>query len=255
MSAPPPENKSRKLSPSDPACQYSANVILQIKGNSGSGKTTLTRQFMQLGKRSKVITNWKAWGAGAEPRLSDYRVVIPGCQREWIVLGRYENTCGGCDTIKTYGEVIERVGFYSAEGYNVWLEGLMLSDTYGQVGEYSQRYGRDWLYFYLDTPLDVCLARVQQRRDADGNTKPFNPKKTTTRFRTIGFNKTRTEEHGHRVISLPLPGRAGDGHAIRGERRMTSIKVLSPKELSRAEILFAGSMTDAHVLQGQQAGP
>jgi hypothetical protein len=149
-------------------------MVLQIEGNSGSGKTTLTRQFMLQGRLSKVITSWEAWGLDAEPKLSDYRVVITGCQREWIVLGRYENTCGGCDTIKTYAEVIERVGFYSTEGYNVWLEGLMLSDTYGQVGEYSQLYGKDWLYFYLDTPLDVCLARVQQRRDADGNTKPFN---------------------------------------------------------------------------------
>ena len=37
----------------------------------------------------------------------------------------------------------------------------------------------------LNTPLDVCLASVAERRAAKGNTTPLNPKTTTEKHRAV----------------------------------------------------------------------
>lgn len=165
-------------------------MIINIRGNSGSGKTTLTRAFMSMSSEYEPGSD--------EP---DQLLRISG--RRWAILGRYLNECGGCDTIKTQAEIIKRVRYYTKEGMNVWLEGLILSTIYGSVGAFSESYGNDWVFAYLDTPLDVCLKRVLARRKRAGNTKPFNEKNTVARDATIKRNREIVLSHGRRVVDLP----------------------------------------------------
>jgi hypothetical protein len=180
------------------------NLVIQLKGNSGSGKTTVTRQFMAMGRVSKIETVWHSPNAWPKPRHTDYRVQIDGCRRPWVVLGTYLNVCGGADKIKSSAEVIERIEYYTGEGYNVWFEGLLLSTTYGVVGTYLEKFGDDALFAYLDTPLDTCLNRIRARRDTEGNGKPFNPAKTIKRHRAVTIlNRDTTEvKHGRRCLTI-----------------------------------------------------
>lgn len=170
-----------------------APLIINLRGNSGSGKTHTTRAFMALGKVAQVEND---------------QFVTYGKQR-WVVLGRYGNACGGCDTIKTQQEIIDRVENYTAQGCNVWLEGLILSTIYGSVGAYSERFGDRWVFAYLQPPIEECVRRIKARRKAAGNAKPLNELNTRNRVTTIERNKQIVRERGRRVVELdwrdPLP--------------------------------------------------
>lgn len=170
-----------------------APLVINLRGNSGSGKTHTTRAFLALGKVAQVEND---------------QFVTYGKQR-WVVLGRYGNACGGCDTIKTQQEIIDRVENYTAQGCNVWLEGLILSTIYGSVGAYSERFGDRWVFAYLQPPIEECIRRIKARRRAAGNLKPLNETNTRNRVATIERNKQIVREHGRRVIELdwldPLP--------------------------------------------------
>jgi hypothetical protein len=163
-------------------------LIINVRGNSGSGKTHLTREFMKL---ASYVNN-------TEPD-----VTFIHNKKEWAVLGRYGNVCGGCDTIKTQREIANRVAQYTKDGINVWLEGLILSTIYGTVGEFSEQFSDHWVFAYLDTPPYICYERILKRRAEAGNTKPFNQKNTSARFSTIVRNREIVEAHGRRVITLP----------------------------------------------------
>lgn len=60
----------------------------------------------------------------------------------------------------------------------VIYEGLMISHTIGRLGALTKKYGERHVMAFLDTPLDVCLERVQQRRDDRGTLTAFNPENT-----------------------------------------------------------------------------
>jgi hypothetical protein len=130
-------------------------------------------------------------------------------KQHWVVLGRYGNACGGCDTIKTQQEIIDRVEFFSSNGCNVWLEGLILSTIYGSVGAYSEKFGNAWVFAYLQPPIEECIRRIKARRAEAGNLKPLNETNTRARVKTIERNKEIVLSHGRRVVELdwrdPLP--------------------------------------------------
>jgi thymidylate kinase len=171
-------------------------MIINLRGNSGSGKTTLARAFMEKCRRINDLP-------------SDPDQCLKFGKQYWIVLGRYANACGGCDTIKTQQEIIDRVERYTKDGFNVLLEGLILSTIYGSVGAYSEKFGDRWVFAYLQPPIEECIRRIKARRKAAGNTKPLNEANTRARFATIQRNKEIVLEHGRRVVELdwsdPLP--------------------------------------------------
>jgi len=58
-----------------------------------------------------------------------------------------------------------------------------MSHTFGRYAMLDRdlaKEGTHCIWAFLDTPLDVCLARVTARREAKGNTKPLNPENTTS---------------------------------------------------------------------------
>lgn len=170
-----------------------APLVINLRGNSGSGKTHTTRAFMALGKVAQVEND---------------QFITYGKQR-WVVLGRYGNACGGCDTIKTQQEIIDRVENYTAQGCNVWLEGLILSTIYGSVGAYSEKFDDRWVFAYLQPPIEECIRRIKARRRAAGNTKPLNEDNTRKRVATIARNREIVLSYRRRVVDLdwrnPLP--------------------------------------------------
>lgn len=176
-------------------------LIINVRGNSGSGKTYLTREFMSLirSEPGKVFgATYEGWD-----EIGDLK------GRNWVVLGKYGNVCGGCDTIKTQAEIIERIECAIKAKFNVWLEGLILSTIYGTVGEYSERFGDRWVFAYLQPPIEECIRRIKARRLAAGNNKLLNETNTRNRVATIVRNREIVLEHGRRVVDLnwrrPLP--------------------------------------------------
>jgi|HubBroStandDraft_4_1064222.scaffolds.fasta_scaffold00021_12 hypothetical protein len=174
-------------------------LVCNIRGNSGSGKTYTTRAFMELCKNRTAIE--------PDGKIHGYSMTL-GKQR-WVVIGSYSNTCGGLDTVKTQQEIIDRVEEFSGLGFNIWMEGLILSTIYGSVGAYSEKFGDRWVFAYLQPPIEECIRRIKARRKAAGNVKPLNEDNTRARFSTIERNKQIVLSHGRRVVELnwrdPLP--------------------------------------------------
>ena len=166
-------------------------LIINVRGNSGSGKTHLTREFMKLCKPMKLT----------EP-ISDQDQFLTYKGQPWVVLGRYETACGGCDTIKTQCEIVRRVEAYHRMHANIWLEGLLMSGMYGAVGACSELFADTWVFAFLDTPLNKCLQRIRQRHKAAGNLKPLNETNTRVRHMTIQRTQERITAMGRRVVVL-----------------------------------------------------
>ena len=153
-------------------------TVINIRGTSGSGKSTLIRQYLAAhGNGVKVtVPNGKkslTIGYATEDRPPTF------------VVGRYETDCGGCDTIKTQDEICHRVRKFARSGH-VLFEGLLVSHIYGRYRDLAIEHTRDrggpFHFAFLDTPLELCIERVTQRRLSKGNTKPLDPTNTIQKW-------------------------------------------------------------------------
>jgi len=151
------------------------NVILRVAGTFGSGKTTAVRQFFSYPNDTLM--------SGA--RIAGYRVAPIKLKRPVYVIGKYDNTCGGTDAIKTQAEIAEKILRAHPLGH-VLYEGALVSASGlgGAVTQAVHPTGCD-VYAFLNTPLELCIERVKQRRLTAGNEKPFNPKNLVDKFDSV----------------------------------------------------------------------
>jgi hypothetical protein len=105
-------------------------LLINPRGTSGAGKTEFVRRLMRdygwpSGKHVERVYR------SARTHPVAYRLKHPFGGRPLAVLGHYEATCGGCDTIRlTDGgmdEVFRLADDHASSGYDVLLEGLQLS--------------------------------------------------------------------------------------------------------------------------------
>jgi hypothetical protein len=142
-------------------------VIVNPRGTSGAGKTELVRRIMED----------YGWGR-AEPirregreRPIGYRLPHPLGGPPLAVLGHYEATCGGCDTIPArdggLDEVFRLADQCASSGHAVLLEGLLLSAEHRRSAALARRHA---LYVLrLDTPPERCVRNLMARWHARGD--------------------------------------------------------------------------------------
>jgi thymidylate kinase len=150
-------------------------MVINVRGTSGSGKTTVMRYIMEKAVRIEKF--------GPEKKPDGYQLVL-GSGRALYLVGSYENVCGGCDAIPTQDEICNRVRHWAHEG-DVLLEGLLMSHVFSRYAALAmelQRQDVPSIFGFLDTPLDVCLERVNARRAARGVTEPVNPENTSDKW-------------------------------------------------------------------------
>ena len=157
-------------------------TVIKLGGCNGSGKTSVAKALIKLTKGAPIETKLLS-GKRTDVHVGLYNGTPVH------VLGRYENACGGMDTISDKYDRFELVrkavlgdNRYT-NGLIVFFEGLITGKTYGALGELSEQHykrkaGR-WLYAFMDTPFDVCVERVGQRRAAAGKgMEGFDPERT-----------------------------------------------------------------------------
>lgn len=177
------------------------NKIIKIHGCSGAGKTTVVRQLIERAEW-KWYTPFTYIHRGNPFRNKYLEMDLPEVDRPVFVLGSYENTCGGVDTIHNVDHVAELIDQLIPEGH-VIFEGLLTSTYYGNLGKHSERYKGRYGYAFLDTPIEVCLERVRVRRLMANNAKPMNEQPTRDKHRVIGRLQEKVTAMGHDVILLP----------------------------------------------------
>jgi hypothetical protein len=141
-------------------------IILNPRGAGGAGKTVLVRRLMA------------AYGAPAplhrpgRARPIGYQLDHPRGGRPLVVIGAYEATRGGCDTIPIrdggLAEATRLAAGWAAAGHDVLLEGLVLSGEHRHMAALAAAHPLHILH--LATPPEDCaralIARRRARRDA-----------------------------------------------------------------------------------------
>jgi hypothetical protein len=154
-------------------------LIINPSGTSGSGKTELVRQVMAeygwergiaLDDRGTIVPVYRK---GRDKPLG-YRLRHPLGGRPLAVLGHYELTSGGGDTIRAAdGGVPAMLRFareHAESGYDVVLEGLRLSSEYEHSAELARSHKMKVLC--LSTPSNVCVRNLISRRRAGRSAWP-----------------------------------------------------------------------------------
>jgi ABC-type dipeptide/oligopeptide/nickel transport system ATPase component len=132
-------------------------MIINIRGTSGSGKSTLMRSVMALypGKvRHKVPGRKQPIG---------YVLSREGGGTSLAVPGHYEVACGGCDTISDYETIYSKIREADGLGLDVLYEGLLISGESARPIQLHNE-GRKIHVIALSTPIEVCIASINQRR-------------------------------------------------------------------------------------------
>lgn len=152
-------------------------VVVKIGGVNGSGKTTLAKGLISNLKMRPYPSQVKK----PEAYIADYK------DFRVVLLGSYENVCGGMDTISDKDERYNLVKKYAKKNTILFFEGLITGKTFGALGGLSDSHvqkkkGR-WIYAFMDTPFEVCVERVLGRRAAAAAAKgkeptEFDPERT-----------------------------------------------------------------------------
>lgn len=174
-------------------------MIIQIRGTSGSGKSTVMRAVMDhLGKWVPAVRSGRR-----NPLYYSRRTEKPCYHSESVtVLGHYNTTCGGCDTVGSaravYGLIQEIREGEKRRGWSnsvILCEGLLLSEDVKWSSQMP-----DLRCLFLTTSLERCLRQISGRRAEAGNDKPLNSANTENRVGTIERARLRLIEAGVKCL-------------------------------------------------------
>lgn len=180
-----------------------ARLIINLRGTSGTGKTTAARALISASEAEPYENH-----VDKPKRVRAYKGKLYG--KNIFILGSYQVTCGGMDTVNDINVAAEMVTHYGAKrDAFVFYEGLFISHMYGTVGEATAKFGDKHIFAFLDTPLETALDNVRQRRLAKGNTTEFNPTNTIMDYRRVQLSKARILRFNRVVEDVPYE-RAGE---------------------------------------------
>ena len=165
-------------------------MIIDLRGPNGSGKSRVVFDLLKLGNKEIDLVDYPNAKTGKTNYVRGYEVPKLGL----IVVGRYATACGGCDGIKTQDLVCEAVRVASTRASHVLFEGVIVSTLFSRYLELSQSLGLPYTWAFLDTPLDVCLARIYERNGG----KQINETLVKGKWETIRRVREKAEAAGER---------------------------------------------------------
>ena len=155
--------------------------VIDPRGTSGAGKTWLVREVMTAYRRDGAhVVPLRREG---RPRPMGLRLAHPRGGRPLAVVGHYEATRGGTDTVpETDGGLDEALRLADAladalagDGHDVLLEGYRPSGDVGRTAALARAQrarGGAFHVLCLDVPLDACVRNVVARRRAGRDALP-----------------------------------------------------------------------------------
>jgi predicted ABC-type ATPase len=177
------------------------STIVAIKGTNGSGKSTVVRSLLEhLGRQSILRVNSKE--AGYRCKYQDGSL---------FVLGKYKTACGGLDSSFSYAgaadDLLRCIDKLAAQGH-VCCEGVIAITSYGhdrmtRFADKLKRCGHRMIFARIDTPAELCVERVKQRRREAGNTRPFDPAKLLDKYQSILKSQEQLLAAGYDARILP----------------------------------------------------
>lgn len=167
--------------------------VINIRGTSGSGKSTLVRRIVELFDEKEPVFV-------PDRKQPLYYTLRKEGMCPLALIGHYETACGGCDTIPSMDRIYEVIRLRLGEGFSVLYEGLLISAEVNRAVQLHAD-GFDLSVVELQTPLDLCVESVNQRRWAKTPDKPgVNPKNTSAKFKQTQATCRKLEAAGVRVF-------------------------------------------------------
>jgi len=157
-------------------------MIINIRGTSGSGKSTLAREIMDCYETPKprFMLGRKRPLCYVLNRKRESLVTTP-----LVVIGSYENVCGGADTVPNRDQLFRLVRFWDDQKHDVLFEGVVYSDEVVRTVALHTE-GRKLMVVGLETTIEICLTRInRRRRKKNPQAKDVDPTNTTNRVRII----------------------------------------------------------------------
>ena len=138
-------------------------TVIDIRGTNGSGKSYIMNQLLTVGQWESVEGLGQATKNGPTKRrhlgyLSE--------EYDTVIVGSYDGKSafsGGCDLLFPE-EVVRRSGIFNKLHKYVLLEGILVSHTYKRYNQVALDMDDDYHFYFLNTPLRTCLARIRARR-------------------------------------------------------------------------------------------
>lgn len=178
-------------------------MLINIRSTNGGGKSTVVRNLFAEGKVRPIK-------ARLGPRLPEaYELTLPKC-KPTFVLGPYETVCGGCDRLIPFDLIPVMISEYAKKGH-VIFEGVIISSVFGQVGTLMEQHGKDAVMLFLDTSLEECINRVQNRRDGRDDDRDFDPSNLALKYRSNERVKEKVKAAG---IIKAVTANSTDAHKI-----------------------------------------
>jgi AAA domain len=146
-------------------------IIINPRGTSGSGKTELVRRILAHYGWQRTAGPEAEGGLAAiyregRTRPLGYRLEHPSGGPPLAVMGDYEVTSGGCDTIRAVDggleEIMRRAAEHAAAGHDVLIEGQLLSSEHERSAELARSH--DLHVLRLTTPPEQCARNLVSRR-------------------------------------------------------------------------------------------
>jgi len=182
--------------------------FINVRGCNGSGKTTLLRLLAKdpLCRVDTLNVTHEVKNKDKSGKVRVYHPPIPVtyCPNGIAILGDYTPaaagaTTAGCDRIKTQ-EATKNALELIAQDPNVkfiLFEGIVVSTIYGPWKEWAEANG-GMAWAFLDTPLDLCLARVQERNGG----KPVKEDQIADKHKTIARVQEKAFADAQTVLNL-----------------------------------------------------
>lgn len=173
-------------------------TFIQIRGTNGSGKSTLARSLFAPNQPPIDLFRYTTED-GRE------RIVPAYLGHRCLVVGDYKTMAGGLDKIRTFALQQEAVATAMEQFRVVVAEGVLASTVYGSWATFAQALaarGHRTIWAYLSTPIETCLARIQQRNGG----KPIKEDQVRDKVRAIAATRSRAlrAEGSVSVVDLPL---------------------------------------------------
>ncbi len=168
-------------------------MIVNIRGANGAGKTFLVRQFIRSGwtghtyRVGKRVVGSEVWHG----RTCSY------------VVGDYDGEgSGGVDRMKSADEMFAALEAAELFSHHVIFEGILVSTTFGKLGEWAASRKKDFTIIELTTSVDRCLEHIEARRARSDKVRaePQSREKIEAKVKAITAACDRFRKEGFSVV-------------------------------------------------------
>lgn len=152
-------------------------MIVSLRGTSGSGKTTIARALMDKLQFERDLRDETLKGAD---QLVGH--CYHGLEMPLFVVGRYNVASGGCDKIYNRERQFEYIRRWAELGH-VFYEGMQIANEVNRTAAIAKEH--ETHVIFLSTPIEECIAAINERRRLKGNNEPVDPKNTAGKRREL----------------------------------------------------------------------